>query len=426
MPQYYTNLGTGQMYAVQNGKATLVSSIPAGQPSTSFANGYMPAVLSQALQTTGASPASTQTAPIVTTPYATPTQGASTPSIPASMYQQVRTQMANGSLSPQAAQQQLQQLLTSGQYSGSVDLGQLYAPMTITQGGAQYNLTSTGSLQPANATISTQTSTPGGVTNTSQAGNANGSTPSTLPSTGNANLDAAQAALASSVNTLAANGAIPASLQITPAVIQQFMAWAHDAVDPQTQQLLQNEAAGINNALAQATTDYQNTQGEAIQQYGMGLASQDNALGNSGFSNGGYRTLADTNLTNSTNRTLSTNAANANYNISDLLQTGASALGSSNAGQLNTPTLSAPTVSSTGGSYGSSNSGNGINFNYNPNAYAVGSIPTSQNTAFNNLVGNYETQYSTLAGNNSNSGQTFSSLYPLMTGLPAGATSNLQ
>lgn len=523
--QYYNITGTGQMFAVDTttGIATQVGSIPYGAATVTWTGAGLPPALQNATGGTTATPAPipTSSSGIQQAPgSAVPTPGKVTPPLPASAYSTVRAQMQSGQISPQTAQQQLQSMINSGQYSGTVDPNQLYAPMTITQNGQTYNLTPSGTLQAASATInqttvgqngnttSSQTAgsagtsaaypsqalQPGdtgasvtqlqnylvangymtqaqmdtgpgtygpqttqavaalqaklGVNNSSGVGywgpqtlaavqaapqggvnsgtgtatssggtNSNG----TIASTGDTSMDAAQTELQSLIQNLATTGQIPSGLQITPALVQQFMTYAQQVVSPQTQQFLTNQADSINNALAQATTTYQNEQGQAEQDFGVNLASQDNTMAGSGVAFSGQRNLADLNLANTTNRNLSTNAANANYSISNLLQTGGAALGSANAGLLNVPTgLTTPTVSTAGGQYGSNSAGGGINFNYNPSSYTVGSIPTSQNTALNNLVGNYETQYSTLAANNS--GKSINDLLGMMTGLPSGYT----
>lgn len=234
-------------------------------------------------------------------------------------------------------------------------------------------------------------------------------------------------------NLISTGYTIPDTLKITPDLVSQFLNYAHQAVDPQTQQMIQNEAANINASLANMTTQFQNQEGQIVQDFGTTLATNANNAGANGVAFSGQRNLGDLNLAASTNRALSNNESQTGYNIGALLRQGGADVGSANAGAFNVPGLSGTTVGLTGGARGNSGAGTGINFNYNPSAYTVGTIPTNQNTAVNNLASNYQSQYSTLAANNSNGSKSINDLLGMMTGLPAnrqpysggGTTSNL-
>lgn len=264
-----------------------------------------------------------------------------------------------------------------------------------------------------------------GVTNTVPGSTA--ATPAIQP-TGNANLDAALGPLASAVNTLATNGQVPATLQITPAMVGTFLSWAHTVVDPQTQAALSAEAENVNNAISNAVTNYQNTQAESVQGFGMNLLNEENNAGNNGTAFSGMRNLNESNMVNSENRTLSTNAANTALSLGNTLNAGAAAVGASNANMFNLPTIpGAGTVSNQGPSTGTfTPSAAPLSLGYNPSIYVAGSIPSSGASNVGNQEANYLNQYSTLAANNSNGSRSVNDLLGMITGAPAGATSNLQ
>ncbi len=262
------------------------------------------------------------------------------------------------------------------------------------------------------------------------AGGTSGGSTSSAPAiqpTGNANLDAALGPLSTQIQSLATQGQLPSTLEITPSLVGTFLNWAHTVVDPQTQAALSAEAANVNNALSAAAINYQNTQAESVQGYGMDLLNEQNNAGTSGTAFSGLRNLEENNMVNSENRTLSTNAANAALNIGNTLNSGAAAVGSSNAGMFNLPTLAgAGTVSNTGGSTGTyTPSGNSLDFGYNPSIYVAGTIPSQGYSNTANQEANYLNQYSTLAASNSNGSRSVNDLLGMITGAPAGATTNL-
>ena len=290
--------------------------------------------------------------------------------------------------------------IQKGLADGSIDSGTAQQELSQVQQGVQQIAQS----------VNGSGSSPTHVSSTSSSG---------LPSTGNTNLDRIQDGI---VSAAASNNlSIPPGLQITPALTQQFLAWAHQVVDPQTQQLISAEAANINASLQNASVNFKNTQAEDIQQFGSQLASQDNSMAGSGIAFSGLRNLTDQNLANSTNRTLSSLSANTAYNMGNTLRTGAANVGSQNTNLFNLPGLTDATVGVTGGNLsggqGVSNAGPALDFSYNPNIYTAGVIPSNQSTAANQLAGNYLSQYTTLAG--SNSGRSMSDLIAGVSGLPS-------
>lgn len=248
-----------------------------------------------------------------------------------------------------------------------------------------------------------------------------------LSSTGNDNLDKIQKSIADMININPAQYNIPANLKITPALTATFLNWAHQAVDPQTQQLIRAEAANINTSLQNTETQYNQNVGQTVQDYGTKLAAQDEASAGTGTAFSGARGLADTNLTNTTNRTLASLGATTAANIGNTLQAGGAQVGSANTNLLNMPTLNNIGVNSannTGINTTGTNRGN-MNYNYNPSIYTAGAIPTSQNTALGNLQSNYLKQYSDLAANNSNGSRSMNDLLGMISGAPANAPTNL-
>jgi hypothetical protein len=130
----------------------------------------------------------------------------------------------------------------------------------------------------------------------------------------------------------------------------------------------------------------------------------------------------------STNRSLSSLASDTGYNIGSAARGAAADVGSANAGGINLPSLATGSVSLAGGSRGSSGTGSGLSYNYDPSIYTVGNIPSEAATNVNNQQNSYLSQYGTLAGAQSNSGRSTKDLLGLMSGLPANYSlpTNLQ
>lgn len=249
-----------------------------------------------------------------------------------------------------------------------------------------------------------------------------------LPTTGNSNLDTAQSGIASAIASGAANGVIPPGLQITPALTAQFLTWAHQVVDPQTQQALTAEATNINNYLNDQQNQFNASQGEIEQGFGTSLATEQNAAGGAGTAFSGQRGVDEGNLQASANRSLASLRSTTDLNIGNALNSGTAAVGASNANMFNLPTIAPGSVSTLGGQRGST-SANGIeasgNFGYNPNNYTVGTIGSGTTggagaAAVNAQEANYLNQYNTLAANNSS--RSIGDLIGGISGLPAGYT----
>lgn len=219
-----------------------------------------------------------------------------------------------------------------------------------------------------------------------------------LPSTGDPQYDNLQNTLAEMATT--GQVQVPTNLVLSPTDIGQFLSAAHQVVDPQTQQFLKSKAAEINTNLQNLQTNYQNQAGQKIQQFGTDLANQANTAAGGGMAFSGFRGLQDRNLMNTTNRDLSTLGANTAANIGGQLQAGGSALGgSSYLSTLNNPNLNTFGVdlSNNTGINTKGNNVGGLNYNYNPSTYGVGSILTSQGQAVGNRASNLQQQYYTNA-----------------------------
>lgn len=246
-----------------------------------------------------------------------------------------------------------------------------------------------------------------------------------VSSTGNPQLDQIQTAITDLANQLLKTGyTIPADLQITPQVVSQFLTYAHQAVDPYTQQLISSQVAGVNADLQNQQNQYNNQQAQTIQDFGTQLSSQDNSAGANGVAMSGQRQLNDQNLVNSTNRSLSSLASTAAYNAGNSLRTGAANVGAANANQFNLPTFATGAVGLGGqtGNYGASGS---ADLGYNPSIYTVGTIPSNAAASVAAQQASYLSQYGTLAGAQSNSGRSINDLMGMISGLPAGATTSL-
>lgn len=339
--------------------------------------------------------------------------------IPTSLYTQIQGAVQQGTMSPAQAVSYLQGMIGTT-YTGSLNTSQLFpAGFTYTSGGQQYQIGQAGAYQsPVKTTATVNVSTPQGTGTAAATGGA--AVGSGLSSTGNSNLDQVQAAIAGVANNLIGQGyTIPADLQITPALVSEFLSLAHQAVDPYTQQLLSGEIDNVNANLADMSTDYLNSVGQQEQNFGVALASQDNSAAQAGTAFSGQRNVNDLNLASTTNRGLATTAADASYNMGNAARAGAAAVGAPNAGGIQLPSLSTGTVSLSGGQYGSNSPGANLSLNYNPSLYTVGTIPSDQTQAVNEQQQSYLSQYGTLAGAQSNSGKSVSDLIPMISGLPS-------
>lgn len=268
-------------------------------------------------------------------------------------------------------------------------------------------------------TGSTDTSgTTGGTTGTS------GSTGGiSTTSTGDAGLDGILSSITGLANGLVSNGyTIPAGLQITPALVSQFLSYAHQAVDPYTQQQISARLADVNSNLQNLATQYGNNMAQVMQDFGTSLATEQNTSGASGVAFSGQRALNETNMANTTNRTLSTLGSQASTDIGTAARAAAGDVGAANAGGIVLPSLATGSVSLAGGSRGSSAAGGPLSYNYTPSIYTVGNIPSAGTGAANQLQQSYLSQYGTLAGAQSNSGRSVSDLLGMISGLPAGYT----
>lgn len=162
--------------------ATQKSGVAAGTGYSTSTTSSAPSVTAPASTSTTYQPGQTATvAPPVNAVIpgnnnaAAPVTAAAKPAaqpIPASLYQSTRAAIQNGSMTPQQAQQYLQSYISNGTYSGTVDPGTLYAPLSITQNGQTYQLNPDGTFKNAGATVNNAsvsgsvttntTTTPGG------------------------------------------------------------------------------------------------------------------------------------------------------------------------------------------------------------------------------------------------------------------------
>lgn len=239
--------------------------------------------------------------------------------------------------------------------------------------------------------------------------------------TGDPALDSILSGIKGVADNLVTSGySIPADLQITPAIVSQFLTMAHAAVDPYTAQLLSSRLADVNANLSAQATAYQNSAAEREQQFGTDLSGEQNTAGANGTAFSGQRNINELNLAASANRDLSTLGATAAFNIGDAARSAASDVGAANAGGITLPSLATGSVSLGGGQRGTTNSSTPLSYNYTPSIYTVGAIPSSQTQAVNTQQQSYLSQYGTLAGAQSNSGRSVSDLMGMISGVPSG------
>ena len=226
------------------------------------------------------------------------------------------------------------------------------------------------------------------------------------------------------------SGSIPPDLQITPAITAEFLSMAHAVVDPQTQQYIENTVSDINANTQEFQTAFQQAQLGIQQQYGSQLATEQNASGAAGIAYGGERRGIENLMTSEANLQMQQAANQYQQQEGANLRAGAAAIGTPNAGLLqqpNTPSYNSLTnVGGSGPQLGSvlQGGGGGLNYNYNPMNYAVGSLLTQGNTNVNQTAANFNQQYGTLAANPINSGQTAASLIGSIQSASATPTSS--
>ena len=236
-----------------------------------------------------------------------------------------------------------------------------------------------------------------------------------LPTTGNANLDSIQKGLQGTANNLISTGyTIPKGLEITPALLSQFLDYAKANVDPYYQQQIDSELTNIKANLNNLATKYGNDKATLMQDFGTNLATAQNNAGVNGMDSSGQRRLNENLMANTTNRSLSSLASDASYNMGSAARTAAANVGASNAANISLPSLTTGTVSQYGGQRGMTGEGGLLDYGYNPSLYAVGNIPAAQKAAEQGLQQTYLNNYGTLAGSQSNSGKSVQDLISMM------------
>lgn len=226
-------------------------------------------------------------------------------------------------------------------------------------------------------------------------------------STGNPTLDSILTALRSYVqNQLSIGNKVNPNLQITPDLVQQFLGEAHQAIDPQSQQLLTNEVNNINANLKTLSTQYQSEQGNQVQQFQTDLNTERNNAGNTGTAFSGMRGLTENNMAATTNRNLASLDAGYGQRAGDILRAGGADLGSGVPGlngstaSFNLPNMATASVG-LAGPRGSSITGGALPTNYDPANYTFGTLGENYNTNLANTSNAFLGSYLGSAANNS-------------------------
>ncbi len=262
---------------------------------------------------------------------------------------------------------------------------------------------------PAKASTPTVT---GGAGTTGTVGSVGISSPSSI-NTGNPNLDSLYSELYGMVTkNLAAGSIINPALNITPDTVSQFINEAKTSLSPNGQQAINQEIDGINASLKNLSTQYQNSQGTEIANFGQNLFNFRNNAADTGTAFSGQRNVGEQNLVGNENRTLSNLDSSYATNVGNALRTGAAAVGNSNGNlgltgglnSFNQPTIQSYQVSATGGDRGQTVGNGGVDLGYNPSNYTYGNLVYGDggyaskvaNSAANNI-----SNYLTGAANNS-------------------------
>ena len=211
-----------------------------------------------------------------------------------------------------------------------------------------------------------------------------------LSTTGNPALDAVQdAAVAHAISVLQSGQTLNPGLNVTPALVSQFLQEAHAQTDPYYQQQLSTEIEGINGSLQNAQKQYENSVANSNTGFQQNLLSERNAAASNGSAFSGARGLAEQQNLDIQNRNLSSLGASAAANIGTTLRSGGAAVGQGIAGlngnQSNfaTPNLTSSSATLAGANGGSA-SGANLNYNYNPSDFGVGSITSAYGTDLGN------------------------------------------
>lgn len=214
-----------------------------------------------------------------------------------------------------------------------------------------------------------------------------------LSTTGNPALDAVQdAAVAHAVSVLQSGQTLNPGLNVTPALVSQFLQEAHAQTDPYYQQQLTTEIEGINSSLKNAQAQYENSVANSNTQFQQGILSERNGAASTGAAFSGQRGLAEQQDLDVQNRNLASLGENAAAGIGTTLRAGGAAVGqgiaglNGNQGSFATPTLNTST-DNLNGAYGGSASGPSLNYNYNPSDFGVGSITSAYGTDLSNTEG---------------------------------------
>lgn len=424
------------MYALDKstGRAQQVNSIPAGSSTITWGATGMPPELSSALGNPAGSTPTAAAPGGYTTPVAPNTSYGATntnptgqlqwwqkPPLPSSVIQQYKAQVANGSMSMSDANAAIRAM--DGQYDVSgFTPSQIQPPAGATYtgaGGSTYTFDGNGTANKTGASQYNSTTGANGGNTTASVGQAPGFT-----STGNPNYDALLSSAGAYVSqNLAAGSTINPNISITPELVAKFLQEAHASADPYYKQQVDNAVSDINGNLQQLTTDFNNKQAETLQGFGTQLATQDNAAANNGVAFSGGRNLADQNLQDSTNRVLSTNAADTSNQVGSILRAGATNVGSTNTGRFNLPTLLGAGVSTLGGQRGSTTPGQTLSFNYDPTAYGTGALTSQYNSNLVNQSNQYLKNYLNTAANATSATPSFQDL--TNSGTPKLTGSNL-
>jgi hypothetical protein len=204
-------------------------------------------------------------------------------------------------------------------------------------------------------------------------------------------------------------GKIPSSFQLTPSNLAQLLQIATTQTDPQTQQVLKNEIAHINQNIQNYGNQFVNTQGKLIQDFQTNLGQEQNASGAAGTTMSGLRNLTENRMVAGTNRDLSSLQSSTASTMGDLYREGATAVGGAN-NQFNMMNLNGASVNNQGGQYGSVQGNGSLSYNYDPSKYTIGSIQQAGAKAAQDQQNTWISQYGNLASNPNNYTRTASDL----------------
>lgn len=306
------------------------------------------------------------------------------PPIPQNFYDQARAAVLNGSMNPQQAKDSLQGLISSGLYSGSVNIGVLFPPGQTFQkaDGSSVQFDNTGSGNTITVARPTQQTTvsPTGITTsqTPQSPLNQGMTPeqqSMYNSLPNELKTAYQSALQMLERTIASGNVVNPQIQLTPAEVARFMDQASTELDPYFREAIAMHKQDLTTSLQRLQQDYTTGVNRSKDSFAQAMQDQDEDEAQSGTVYSSGRQDRERRLIAGQQYALDDAATEASRFAEDAARSAERTIGSSALGSVSMPGIATYTAGR-----GTINQ-TGTRSLYTPQGNLLGSLPKEQETA---------------------------------------------